>query len=55
MGKLFMLVKNELIKLLKRKSIPVMFLVTVVIALGVALLYNFSRCCSFLSNKLKNN
>ena len=43
MGKLFMLVKNELIKLLKRKSIPVMFLVTVVIALGVALLYNFSR------------
>lgn len=38
-----MLVKNELIKLLKRKSIPVMFLVTVVIALGVALLYNFSR------------
>ncbi len=43
MGKMVRLVKNEMIKLVKRKSLPVMLIVTVILSVGVVLLFNFSR------------
>lgn len=42
MTKMFRLIKNEMIKLAKRKSIWVMLVVTVIIAVGTAVLYDIS-------------
>lgn len=43
MVKILMLIKNEIIKLLKRKSIPVMVLLIAVASVGAALLFDYSR------------
>ncbi|MBO5248781.1 MAG: ABC transporter permease [Clostridia bacterium] len=43
MGKMFKLIKNEIIKLLKRKSLLVMLLVIAFVAVGAAVLFNYNR------------
>lgn len=43
MGKIFTLIKNEIIKLLKRKSLLVMLLVIALAAVGAAVLFHYNR------------
>ena len=43
MTKMFRLIKNEMVKLSRRKSIWAMLVVTLAIAVGTAVLYNYSR------------
>lgn len=42
MTKIFSIIKNEMIKLLKRKSIWAMIAITLIISIGTAVLYDFS-------------